>query len=149
MPIQIISAQAGIEYSLSWLHQAAFPEEKCWKPDDFKMLLALPTHFVCLYRDAETMVQGFLLYSKILDEAEIITFAVNPFFQGQGVGTAIMKGFLAAMKKEKIRSVFLEVAENNKKAYSLYRFFGFQTKTVRTDYYGKNKDAFLMLKELF
>lgn len=148
MPIQFITEENGLEYPLALLHQSAFPEHEYWKPEDFKTLMALPTHSACVYMDKENVMLGFLFYSKIIDEAEIVTFAVSPSFQGRGIGKAILEQFIKKMKMENIKSVFLEVAEDNKKAYQLYCNYNFEVQTKRVDYYGKNKNAYLMLKSL-
>ena len=140
MSIQFITNKNGLEYPLALIHLMAFPEHDQWQVKDFKQLLALP--------NSENCLQGFLLYVQILKEAEIITFAVDPICQNQGVGKNILKQFLKRMEQESVKKVFLEVAEENKKAYYLYNFFHFQIHTIRKSYYGKNKNAFLMIKNI-
>lgn len=144
MPVQFLTYYTGLEFPLALLHQAAFPEHEQWSVKAFKDLLHLPTSFLCVLFDDIKGLQGFLLYSKIIDEAEIITFAVHPVCQGQGLGKQILHAFLQKMKTQNINSIFLEVEETNERAYLLYSHNQFKVTAKRLDYYGKGKNAYLM-----
>lgn len=150
MPIEFISYQKGLEDFLAILHRAAFSGHKPWSADAFRELLALPINHLCVsYKGhAVSELEGFLIYSAFMDEAEIITFAVAPCLQGQGIGKKIMGSFLHEMKCLGIQSVFLEVAEKNHQAYGLYASYEFKVQAKRMNYYGQGNHAFLMKRLL-
>ncbi|WP_306117305.1 MULTISPECIES: ribosomal protein S18-alanine N-acetyltransferase [unclassified Roseitalea] len=82
-----------------------------------------------------TATVGFVLARMAADEAEILTIAVKPDWQGYGVGRRLMDGVLTHAYRERIASVFLEVDETNAAARALYQRLGFVTVGDRPDYY--------------
>lgn len=88
---------------------------------------------------------GFILARKIVQECEILTFAVKPTFQGKGVGRLLLRRLLNEMNIP----IFLEVATDNLSAIGLYESEGFEVLTIRQNYYECGpgqplKDAYLM-----
>lgn len=137
-----------MEEELSRLHIAAFSTEQGWKPKEFKELLEIFFHHIVICCDFENKIQGFLLYSVIVDEAEIITFSVDPCFQKKGIGREIITAFIDHMRKQRVKTVFLEVAEDNLSAIKLYTRFNFFLNGRRSKYYDNKVDALLMKKTL-
>lgn len=92
--------------------------------------------------------QGFLLGRVIADEAELLTVAVRPEAQGQGIGNRLVAAFLAEAAKRGAAQAFLEVAETNSAARALYSRAGFAETGRRKGYYstvgGPSVDAILM-----
>lgn len=78
---------------------------------------------------------GFVIARAAADEAEILTIAVSPDWQGYGIGRRLMDRLLAHAHRERIASVFLEVDEANDPARGLYRKLGFAVVGERPDYY--------------
>ncbi|MBO6639835.1 MAG: ribosomal protein S18-alanine N-acetyltransferase [Roseitalea sp.] len=78
---------------------------------------------------------GFVLLRTAADEAEILTIAVRPEWQGHGVGARLMAHVLAHAHRERLASVFLEVGETNAAAAALYRKLGFAVVGDRPEYY--------------
>lgn len=148
MSLQFLSHIEGMEEELSALHMAAFPMGQGWKPKEFKELLEIFFHHILIYCDFQNKIRGFLLYSVIVDEAEIITFSVDPAYQRNGMGREIMAAFIKHMKKQHIRVIFLEVAESNLSAIRLYSRFDFFLNGRRLKYYDNKVDALLMKKTL-
>ena len=87
---------------------------------------------------------GFLLATVIADEAEIITFAVKPDYQGRGLGKSLLKNLL---QNPDIEKYFLEVSVENNIAGKLYESQGFQKVGIRKEYYatldGRGVDAII------
>ena len=85
-------------------------------------------------------------------EAELLTIAVDPSAQGQGVGRACLRKFQAECRNRQAKDIFLEVAEQNAPALGLYRSEGFREDGVRKAYYRVKDaapvDAILMSKSL-
>lgn len=148
MSTQFLRQIEGMEGALSQVHMEAFPQGQGWKPKAFKELLEIFFHHLLIYCDSENKIQGFLLYSVIVDEAEIITFSVDPACQKKGIGGEIMTAFIKHMKKQHVKTVFLEVAENNFSAIKLYTRFNFFLNGRRLKYYDNKVDALLMKKTL-
>jgi ribosomal-protein-alanine N-acetyltransferase len=75
--------------------------------------------------------------------------AVDPRSRGQGIGTELVKRFLAEALQRKAESAFLEVAADNTAAKALYARSGFVTVGRRPAYYrladGESVDALVMV----
>ena len=93
-------------------------------------------------------LNGLLIYSEILDEAEIIMLWVAPQSRNKGLGSKLLNEFLQICRSQQINKVFLEVADNNQMARRLYEANGFSTIGRRRAYYtkpnGETIDAIMM-----
>jgi len=99
----------------------------------------------------DTSLCGFIAFSRVLDEGEILNVAVHPECQGEGVARSLLTAALASMQSAGVKRCLLEVRESNRAARSLYRSFDFQLDGVRKKYYPTNtgrEDALLMSKLL-
>jgi ribosomal-protein-alanine N-acetyltransferase len=79
-------------------------------------------------------------------EAEIHNIAVDPGYQGQGVGRRLM-GALLAVADASAAVVFLEVHTENTAAKTLYESEGFTVVGTRRRYYHSGADAYTMRRE--
>jgi ribosomal-protein-alanine N-acetyltransferase len=80
-------------------------------------------------------VSGIVLGRQVLDEAEILNFAVRPAARRQGEGRALVRQALQKFAQQQVSRVFLEVRESNTVAIAFYRGLGFESVGVRKDYY--------------
>ena len=80
-------------------------------------------------------VRGFILSRVVLDEAEILTIVVTPTARGRGVGRLLSEYHFSNLNRAGVRSIFLEVAENNGAALHLYTRLGFRQIGKRNAYY--------------
>ena len=90
---------------------------------------------------------GFLIYSEVLDEVNLLKLAVPPDYQRHGIGRALVDGLCKRVLERGARRILLEVSVANAPALGLYRRFGFVADGRRTAYYsGGNgpEDALLM-----
>jgi len=96
--------------------------------------------------------KGFCLARLSNGEAEIITMAIKPEFQQQGIGYLILMKTIQLIKKNSCEKVFLEVASDNVAGINLYSKAGFNRCGFRKNYYqisnGKKADAIIMKKIL-
>ena len=139
---------------LASIHARCFA--RAWKASEFTSLLQ-DRLVQCYslrrsnYRVTDHMV-GFVLVRSILDEAEILTIAVDPDFQKSGVGRALMDETMRRLYADRVAKLFLEVDANNLPALSLYRKLGFEAVGERKGYYTSGKDdaahALIMQKSL-
>lgn len=124
---------------LAQIHGDAFAPERGWTAAEFSDLLKQPT--VILFARPE----GFALVRVVADEAELLTLAVTPNARRKGIAHELMREWLSAVDAS---YAFLEAAEENTAATSLYRHYGFEVCGRRKAYYarptGAAADAVLM-----
>jgi ribosomal-protein-alanine N-acetyltransferase len=135
---------------LARIHAQSF--YRGWPADEFATFLAdrnAPVYVAC---DARRRIAGFALVRTVLDEAELLTIAVDPRWRGKGVGRALMDAALADLMLSPARRMFLEVEEQNASAIRLYRRLGFATISSRKGYYprpdGTAATALVMARDL-
>ncbi len=81
----------------------------------------------------------------ILEEAHITILAIQPRFQGQGLGQALLWALLKKAHYRQLERATLEVRESNLAGVSLYKKFGFKEAGRRKRYYeDTGEDALVM-----
>lgn len=90
-------------------------------------------------------IVGFAGIWKAVDEVHITDIVVKKDFRGKGIGNALLEHLINISKSiEGIKSITLEVKEENIIAQNLYKKFNFATLGIRKNYYGLNKNAIIM-----
>lgn len=92
-------------------------------------------------------IVGFAGIKIILDEAELMNIVVNKASRHSGIGTLLLNKLLEICKEKNLDSIFLEVNEKNLNAQKLYKNFGFETLSIRKNYY--NSDNGIVMKKNF
>lgn len=126
--------------TLADLHKAAFTQERPWTAQEFADLLANPHTYL------SASECGFALWRGIAGEAELLTIAVDPAHQRQGIGTKLMTTWMSEAATT-CTSAFLEVASDNASAIALYSRQGFEIIATRAGYYRRpdsRADALIM-----
>ena len=119
---------------LSNLHQRAF--SAFWTEQSFYALLMVPSsRGLIVHADEKPL--GFVLGQTVVDEAEILTVAVDPLYQNQGWGFRLLRAFKKDLINKGVKKISLEVAVNNEKAIYLYEKLGFLTGGRRPLYYAQ------------
>lgn len=93
---------------------------------------------------------GFLVFSRVLDQAELLNIGVAPDCQGRGFGRQLLRFFIAQCEPH-AATLFLEVRADNDPALALYQAEGFCETGIRRDYYitaRDREDAILMALDL-
>jgi len=128
------------------LHAVCFTTPRPWTTAEFTSLLASPGVF-CLSHP-----QGFALGRVVLDEAEVLTFAVAPEARRKGFGRRLLQQFDTAAMRRGACAAFLEVSAANTAARALYMGHGFTQTGLRKEYYrtpeGLGIDAIVMARAL-
>lgn len=84
--------------------------------------------------DLEGAAAGFYLARRVLDEEELLLFAVDPAMRGRGLGNALLRHFVASAEERGAARVFLEMRRGNP-AEHLYTRHGFRSVGLRPAYY--------------
>lgn len=127
------------------IHTAAFTHDRGWSASEFADLLDAPhTHaFAC--------ANGFALTRTIAGESELLTLAVDPKHQRQGIAQTLLQEWLATIQPIG-ETAFLEVAADNHGARALYSAFHFARIATRPAYYLRKNapavDALILRRDL-
>ena len=124
---------------LANLHAKCFPN-KPWSATDFADLKKSGCEIIASQN-------GFIVWRAVADEAEIISVGVAPDARRAGIAAAMLGIMENELKKNGIKNIFLEVAEDNQPARQLYKNNGYNEIGVRPKYYD-GIDAIMMKKEL-
>ena len=126
---------------LAHIHAQAFPPTHRWDARAMQALLDMPGVRVVM---AEGDAPGFIMARTLFDEAEILTFAVDPACQRRGMGRDLLVRCVRQAASAGVASVFLEVAQDNTGALGLYHAAGFAPVGLRRNYYPDGTDACVM-----
>ena len=135
--------------ALSRIHGASF--HRGWGESEFESMLSERNTLVHRLRMGRKTV-GFSVSRMGGDEAEILSIAVAQSHRGRGLSSGLLLTHLGHLAGRGIRTVFLEVEENNQPARRLYERAGFSVVGRRERYYsqtgGEALDALLMRRDL-
>ncbi len=107
----------------------------------------LRVRYSCWVMEQEEQLIGYGILSAGGGEAHILNIAIDPPFQGQGLGRSFMQFLLETARHHGADTVFLEVRPSNRSALRLYESLGFNQVGLRRDYYPSDKgreDAIIM-----
>jgi ribosomal-protein-alanine N-acetyltransferase len=134
---------------LAQLHGASF--HRGWGEGEFEQMLAERNTLVHRLRQGRKTI-GFAVSRMAADEAEILSIAVDPRHRGRGLSRNLLLTHLGHLAGRGVRTVFLEVEENNHPARRLYDRAGFSVAGRRERYYkqpgGEQLNAVLMRRDL-
>jgi len=98
--------------------------------------------FYCYVVEKEERVVGYMIFSFVNEEADLLNIAVDSNMQRRGVGSIMLNHIVDILIAKKGKRIFLEVRASNDKAKSFYERFGFFQINVKKDYYhDTNEDA--------
>lgn len=118
-----------------------------WSLEGYQRELNSPnSELLGLYSAADNLkLLAMGCFWSILEEAHITILAVDPQFQGQGLGQAMLFYLLRTAGDRGLERATLEVRISNVEAISLYTKFGFKTAGRRRRYYQDNGEDALIL----
>jgi ribosomal-protein-alanine N-acetyltransferase len=134
---------------LAQLHGASF--HRGWGEGEFEAMLSERNTLVHRLRLGRNLI-GFAVSRIAADEAEILSIAVDAGYRGRGLSRNLLLTHLGHLAGRGVRSIFLEVEENNAPARRLYERTGFTVVGRRERYYkqpdGEQWNALLMRRDL-
>ena len=135
--------------ALAELHGASF--HRGWGEGEFDAMLTERNTLVHRLRVGRKII-GFAVSRMAADEAEILSIAVAASHRGRGLSRNLLLTHLGHLAGRGVRTVFLEVEENNQPARRLYQRAGFAVAGRRERYYrqpnGEQLNALLMRRDL-
>lgn len=94
-------------------------------------------------------ISGFLIARRLVDDVEILNFAVAPDFRRQGVGAALLEYVFRSSELTGVDGIFLEVRASNDVALQFYKSHGFEATGTRRKYYTLPvEDALLLYRSI-
>ena len=134
---------------LAQIHAASF--HRGWGEGEFENMLSERNTLVHRLRMGRKVI-GFSVSRIAADEAEILSIAVAQSHRGRGLSNNLLLTHLGHLAGRGVRTVFLEVEENNQPARRLYKRAGFAVAGRRERYYrqasGEPLNALLMRRDL-
>ncbi|MDB5502308.1 MAG: rimI [Tardiphaga sp.] len=134
---------------LAQLHGASF--HRGWGESEFEQMLRERNTLLHRLRQGGAVI-GFAVSRIAADEAEILSIAVAPSHRGRGLSRELFLTHLGHLAGRGVRTVFLEVEENNQPARKLYERAGFAVAGRRERYYkeagGVELNALVMRRDL-
>ena len=135
--------------ALAEIHGASF--HRGWGEGEFERMLTERNTLVHRLRMGRKII-GFSVSRMAADEAEILSIAVAETHRGRGLSNSLLLTHLGHLAGRGVRTVFLEVEENNPPARRLYERTGFAIVGRRERYYqqsgGEPLNALLMRRDL-
>lgn len=130
------------------LCEEAYERGSPWTKDQFLMDIQQPhTQYYLLVENS--LLQGFIGYSKVIDETEITNIAVAKKLQKKGYARQLLRFLLDREKQAGTYNVYLEVRTSNLAARHLYQSEKFRELGKRKSYYHDPvEDAIIMSTKL-
>ena len=133
---------------LAQLHGASF--HRGWGEGEFETMLTERNTLVHRLRQGRKVI-GFAVSRMAADEAEILSIAIDADQRGRGLSRNLLLTHLGHLAGRGVRTIFLEVEENNQPARRLYERAGFDVVGRRERYYrqdGEQLNALIMRRDL-
>ena len=122
--------------------------DKFWSYDVLEDELECDNSYVIVAKNSENIIVGFAGLKVILDEANIMNIVVKKDFRHNGIVSILLDDLINYSKKLNLKTITLEVNENNLSAIRLYDKFSFDRLGIRKKYYNGESDAIIMSKHL-
>ena len=102
----------------------------------------------------EDLPLGFAMISKPFsryeqnNSSELLAIAIEPAWQGKGVGKLLLKEIEKASFDIGIKIIFLHTAVGNRNARKLFSDYGFRIWQIKNNFYPEGQDACVMAKKI-
>ncbi|MDY5676287.1 MAG: ribosomal protein S18-alanine N-acetyltransferase [Eubacteriales bacterium] len=81
-------------------------------------------------------ILGHIVYTKIIDECNLIKIIVDKSCRQNGVGRLLIESMINDCKEHAIKKIYFEVRSDNNVAINFYERLGFNFENIRPNYYG-------------
>ena len=135
-PVKLRVANTTESQALSALHGRCF--EETWGADFIARVIERQNSFALVATDPMGQEQGFAFVRQTADEAELLSIGVLKNTRKSGIGSRLLAGVTDRVRSAGAKYLFLEVAEDNLAARTLYARAGFKQTGRRKGYYEKD-----------
>jgi len=123
IPVKVRSIRPDDLGRLVEIDQAAFRPP--WQMTFDEIRQAQRIAEICMVAEVERQVRGFQISTLYQDGAHLARLAVEPQYQGQGIGGALLHDLLRRFNERRITTVTVNTQASNLRSQRLYRNFGF------------------------
>lgn len=116
-----------------------------WTPGNFAD--ALNSGYLCKVAELDGNIAGYAVLMPGVGEAELLDIGIVAAYQGQGLGSELLRQMFEFARGLGVERMLLEVRPSNDAALALYRKHGFAEIGRRRDYYAageQREDAIVM-----
>ena len=96
-------------------------------------------------KNSQDNILGFAGIKIILDEAELMNIVIKKESRNCGTGYKLLQAIIQKAQQLKLKTIFLEVNEQNAPAINLYKKLNFKQIGIRKNYYGNNNGILMSL----
>lgn len=146
IPLVLRSAGDADAEAMAALEPTAFPHP--WSRAQLAAELAGAPSLGLVAHDATGALAGYVLFRRVLDEAELLRLAVRGAHQRLGLATVLVSRGLAELRSTGCAVAFLEVRADNDAAIRFYERTGWEAAGRRPRYYPDDTDALLYRRTL-
>lgn len=140
-----------------WLIRRDMPEvldienqclDSSWTEDDFLCCLRQRS-CIGMVAECNHRIVGFMIYELHKAKLHVLSFAVDPDFRRQGIGSQMIENLVAKLSQQRRREIVLEVRESNLSAQLFFKKMGFKAVSVlRSHYDDTGEDGLEMIWSL-
>ena len=143
---------AVVQLGVESIHELIDLEKLCfsyhWTREQFILGLGKGAFRILGVRHKDRLA-GYIAFSLIEDEMEIMNLGVHPDFRRLGIAASLLDRAFEICKKKGIAKSFLDVKRSNIAALTLYEKYGYKQIGVRKKYYPDTKEDALLFRHYF
>ena len=132
--------------AMTSLDRLCFPPDVAFPYRLFRQLLASKSTISLLAEGDSGFLQGFLIAEYSDSDSMIWTVDVHENHRSQGIGSMLFSELFKRLAEKGVEKIFLQVYTENASALAFYKKHGFVKLELVHNYYGKNKDAWSMVR---
>ena len=142
MELHISPARLEDLEALLALEESGFAEAERWSRRSWQGELLGERRTVLAARASQPV--GVVDLQTVGEAADLQRLVVGPRQRRLGVGAALVRAGIEAVRHLGARTVMLEVHYDNEAAIALYQRMGFEQRAAREDYYGPDQHALIL-----
>ena len=119
-----------------------------WKEESIGHYMEAGNTLFLVAKDPQKNIVGYLALMCILDEADLVSIAVDEDFRNMGIAREMLDIAYETAAESGIVKIHLEVRESNLPAIKLYESEGFVKDGIRKDFYDKPKENAILYTRL-
>lgn len=108
---------------LAAIDQAAFVAP--WQLSQTDLRHAYKIAAICTAAWIEDQIVGYQLSTRHRDSAHLARLAIDPAFQGRGIGGALLSHLISFFQRQSVYTLTVNTQDTNTRSQRLYQFYGF------------------------